>query len=67
MNVCHDMKLDYATYLAKDEKRIYNFEHKPPYEVCFNDQHPSLCSQTMYFNILKYDIDSDYCLYHITV
>ena len=63
------MKLDLAMLL---EKRIQNFEHKQknsPHEVCLDDQYiyPSLYNLTTYvFQIIKYNIDSDYCLckYH---
>ena len=33
---------------------MQNFEHRTfLYEVCLDDQHPSLCSQTMNFSISK--------------
>ena len=42
-----------------------------PHEACLDDQHPSLRRQTMYvfavFLIIKYNINSDYCLCHITI
>ena len=52
------MKLDYATYLAKDAKRRQNFETFSPHEVCLDDQHLSLCGQAMYFSIYN-NINSD--------
>ena len=65
MEVCHNMnKCDCYLSLPKmkNEYKTLNINGKfSPHKVCLDDQHPSLCSQTMYFSISN-NIASDYCL-----
>ena len=71
MNVCHDMKFD-SCYLIKDK----NFSPQISLMKCvymtntlylMQSNHVFQYFSISVFLIIKYNIDSDFCLYHITI